>query len=434
MLFSTAMGHADDDLYYVSWLTDENIYITTSANANVYRTFEKTKYQQKFPEWYTFWKDFGRKTIDYTDYEKIIIKKPKTFKVRGYANFKKQFHYDTYVVEIKKGLYYLPAEYVEDNKNIELFNSELDQQYNNLLAKKDHYDKERDSLRNHYLLESQKSLLYNIELREELPKKIDSVERKVKSEFENYRKVEVEKWYNSLPNSTRRVYDNVLSLNSVTLHSPNSAGGCDCSVYYTNKSKKTIKYLYWNAYFYNAVNDLVSCDVSDDYSCTGKDTGPIAPNANGGGRWDCVIYNWSANSIKLSYINIVYTDGTQTRIEEADIKRLLTYSEVEEKLSIYGSEYQAIKKAKKEYEHQLSSVDKEIKKWEERIKWLEAKPINDCGYANNYFKLIKGETGEYKALLEKLNRICCEMSDQEKRIFSFKMDNFLWEYNYNYHE
>lgn len=66
-----------------------------------------------------------RYVVDYGDYKTKTLKKPQTLLVRGFANRNKQLEYDTYVVEFKGVLYFLPSEGVEDNSLIESVNASL---------------------------------------------------------------------------------------------------------------------------------------------------------------------------------------------------------------------------------------------------------------------------------------------------------------------
>ncbi len=111
-----------------------------------------------------------------------------------------------------------------------------------------------------------------------------------------------------------------VKIKSAYLSSPNSAGGVDAIVYYTNKSKKTIKYLTWEGCAINAVGDMVACDIRNTYYFRGKDTGPVKPGKTSGGNWDCAWYNWTAKKLKLNQIDIEYMDGTTETITESEIK------------------------------------------------------------------------------------------------------------------
>lgn len=109
-------------------------------------------------------------------------------------------------------------------------------------------------------------------------------------------------------------------ITTARLSSPNSAGGCDATVYYKNISNKTIKYFDWTGYCINAVGDRVSCEIRGDDIYRGRDTGPVRPGKSSGGQWDCIIYNWSARKLILTGVEIEYTDGSYLNISQDELK------------------------------------------------------------------------------------------------------------------
>lgn len=111
-----------------------------------------------------------------------------------------------------------------------------------------------------------------------------------------------------------------IRVTSCYLSSPNSASGCDANFYYVNKSGKTIKYLVFDASFKNNVGDLVTCDIRNEASFRGKDTGPVKDGRASGGTWDCVIYNWSAKKLIINSINIEYMEGGSITVGGEDLK------------------------------------------------------------------------------------------------------------------
>lgn len=110
-----------------------------------------------------------------------------------------------------------------------------------------------------------------------------------------------------------------IRITSCYLSEPNSAGGCDAHFYYVNKSKKTIKYVVFDASFKNNVGDFVTCDISNDASFRGQDTGPVKTGKSSGGVWDCAIYNWSATKLVINSVDIDYMDGTKITIKGNDL-------------------------------------------------------------------------------------------------------------------
>lgn len=434
-LFIGIATYARMPSYDVFWILEEDQYVVTSPNALLYKTayYEKEKYNRWIAEdsKKTSWvgvtpENRWRKTIDYTVYDTKTLKKPQSIKVRGYANLKEQLDYDTYVVEYKEILYYLPVKYVQDNSLIDAHNAALTKRYTDMFDELNSLATERDSLIRHYAEVCRTKTNYYLEQISTLPSVIDSVENAVKHRYSEYRTIELEKWFKSLPSSTQKIYNNVIELTSADLHSPNSAGGCDCSVYFINKSKKTIKYFYWTGSFYNAVNDPVFCDIRGYSSFTGTETGPIESGEYGGGVWDCVIYDWAAEYVKLSNISIVYLDGSRTSIGASDIKRLLTYSTVNENLSTYGSEYDAIKREKAPYESLLREANSEYDMWKSRLYWLEQPPVSSAGYEENYYTPMKKEKGgEFKVLFDRLYSIYHRRDRLKESIEKFEERNFI---------
>ena len=111
-----------------------------------------------------------------------------------------------------------------------------------------------------------------------------------------------------------------LKITTAKLSSPNSAGGCDATIYYKNISNKTIKYFDWTGYCINAVGDRVLCEIRRDEIYRGRDTGPVRPGKSSGGTWNCIIYNWSAKKIILTGVEIEYTDGSYLNISQNELK------------------------------------------------------------------------------------------------------------------
>ncbi len=402
----------------IKWIAEDNVYVTTVAKAVAYRL----PYCRIFEEKYLENKEFYRECIPYTNYKKKKINKPKTFKVRGYVNRTEQLHYDTYVIEIKEVLYFLPATSVQDNKAIDAVNKALTDQLNSLTlaieqAKKD-YKEAYLSIRNAYT----DSLVYYKHLKKTLPDSIKSIKEKIRADFKTIEKEEFNNWYNGLSKSAKRTYDNVLALSSSRLRSPNSAGGCDYTIYYKNKSHKTIKYVNFSIDFYNAVDDRVYCEIRGRSSCSCKDTGPIYQDECGGGTWDCVIYNHSADYAKLTSLSIIYTDGTQVSITVSDINQLLTepnflFGSQKAIEKFGGNESFVTDKAIDHYERQLKNIDNEIEKWSKRVE-----DINAEDFSVSY----KERDDKHKNTFYTLRDLKSIIGTKEKELRGFKICNFLY--------
>lgn len=111
-----------------------------------------------------------------------------------------------------------------------------------------------------------------------------------------------------------------VKITTAHLSSPNSAGGCDATVYYKNLSNKTIKYFYWEGFCKNTVGDRVACEIRGYETYRGKDTGPVRPRRSSGGTWDCIIYNYSARKLIITNVEIVYMDGSSINISQNEMK------------------------------------------------------------------------------------------------------------------
>ena len=122
---------------------------------------------------------------------------------------------------------------------------------------------------------------------------------------------------------------------------------------YKNKSKKTIKYLSWTCSFYNAVHDKVACDIRGYTSFTGKDTGPVEPGEEGGGIWECVIYDWAADYMKVESVSIIYMDGSTTSIGASDIKYLLNGPNYDQFIEDNGREAEVVERASQSLRKEL---------------------------------------------------------------------------------
>lgn len=116
-----------------------------------------------------------------------------------------------------------------------------------------------------------------------------------------------------------------IAITSYYLSKADYCGGRSVYFHFKNISKKTIKYLTWEGSFYNAVGDLVSCEIRNYCTMRGTVTGPIKPNGTNWDSyyWDCVIYNYTARRIEITNIEIEYMDGTSLNIRGNEIQYLI---------------------------------------------------------------------------------------------------------------
>lgn len=89
----------------------------------------------------------------------------------------------------------------------------------------------------------------------------------------------------------------------------NSANGNMLQWGFQNLSNKTIKYITFTVYYYNAVGDLVEDNISGKTSGTFKITGPIDPKENVMFR-DVLMYSKTCTKFYISDVKIEYMDGT----------------------------------------------------------------------------------------------------------------------------
>lgn len=143
------------------------------------------------------------------------------------------------------------------------------------------------------------------------------------SEFENaykiYTNLKSQDWENKKIENIK----NTIKVTRCDCSRPNSAGGVDVYINFTNTSDKTIKYAYFTVEPYNAVGDIVESEVGNRTTAICTDTGPYGPGEGHYGTswyWDCIWYNSTIVRIKLTKIRIEYTDGTQTSISGDDIQ------------------------------------------------------------------------------------------------------------------
>lgn len=402
----------------IKWISEDDVYVTTVAKTVAYRL----PYYWSFREDFLKEKELYRECIPYTEYKQKKINKPQSYKVRGFVNKTEQLHYDTYVIEIKDVLYFLPATSVQDNKAIDAINKGLTDQLNSLKLAIEQAEKNYEEAHLSVMWAYADSLSYYKNLKITLPGIIKSIKDQIKADFKAVEEDEHNIWYERLSASAKRTYDNVLALSGSTLHSPNSVGGCDYSIHYQNKSKKTIKYVNFSIDFYNAVDDRVYCEISGRSSCSCKDTGPIYSGEWGGGSWDCVIYNHSADYAKLTNFSILYMDGTQVLVSISDIKQLLTEPEFifgsQKAIAKFGgTEFSVTEKAVGPYERKLKNIDNEIEKWSKRVA-----DVNAERFSVSY----KDRDDKHRKTFHNLDDLRYRIKTSKSELTTFEIKNFLF--------
>ena len=155
----------------------------------------------------------------------------------------------------------------------------------------------------------------------EAREKYDLLTSSGKKLVKNYSKLtKSEKKYKSLKSENKeaqkiRKIKNSISITSFT-YEMDTVGGCNIRIEGVNKSSKTIKYIYYNIVAFNAVDDILYSEISQEAVTRLKETGPIAPGSHfGNGRyWSGAFYNSNTEYFKLVSAEIQYTDGTKQKI------------------------------------------------------------------------------------------------------------------------
>lgn len=100
---------------------------------------------------------------------------------------------------------------------------------------------------------------------------------------------------------------------------PDSVGGVGVQFSIRNEGEKTIKYVTISFIPYNQVGDAVSSSIGGRSEFGIICTGPIAPNKKQSGRCECIWYNYSITSVRVSKAEIEYMDGTTEVIDGTNI-------------------------------------------------------------------------------------------------------------------
>ncbi len=142
-------------------------------------------------------------------------------------------------------------------------------------------------------------------------------EKQEKEETEQKAKEEAEK-------SSKEKARAIIHITKLKKSKPNSAGGVDLFIGFKNKSDKVIKYVYFSVIPYNAVGDVVSCEIRRDSIFKAQVTGPYEKgeglNGDYDGYWDCAWYSYDIERIELSEITIEYMDGSFVALTGDDLE------------------------------------------------------------------------------------------------------------------
>lgn len=156
------------------------------------------------------------------------------------------------------------------------------------------------------------------EINEKYPDSVDSLLA------ESYLKI-VNEWENEEEEKVADVdFRNNIQILSASTDTPSRSGGVDLHIKWKNTSDKTVKYITFACNLYNAVDDMVACDLKKQYTFRGKVTGPIEPGTIYGDNtlWENAWWNNSGKYPKIIGIEIEYMDGTEIEIPESRINEL----------------------------------------------------------------------------------------------------------------
>lgn len=117
----------------------------------------------------------------------------------------------------------------------------------------------------------------------------------------------------------------------------NSAGGIKVNLKFTNCSKQTVKYVYFNGYFLNAVGDKCKNDVGKSTEWKNTGVGPIAPLPLEPKQYvkkyianysfdDPLFYAKTAHTFRLSSVTIEYMNGKKIVLSGAELDDRVDYS------------------------------------------------------------------------------------------------------------
>lgn len=111
-------------------------------------------------------------------------------------------------------------------------------------------------------------------------------------------------------------YKSAIRVSRVRTSRPNSAGGVDLYISWKNLSDKVIKYAYFTVVPYNAVDDIMTCDIRRYSDFTGQETGPFYKGQGNTGStyWENAWYNYTITKAILKKVEIKYMDGTSLEI------------------------------------------------------------------------------------------------------------------------
>lgn len=113
----------------------------------------------------------------------------------------------------------------------------------------------------------------------------------------------------------------IIRVTKVEVSGHDYAGGVSIYFNFINKSDKVIKRVNFGVQFYNAVDEVVTCEIARDYTNYCYKTGPYNP---GQGLTDYSwswgkYYNWDIKYAKLTSLNVEFMDGSSVYFDSEEI-------------------------------------------------------------------------------------------------------------------
>lgn len=122
--------------------------------------------------------------------------------------------------------------------------------------------------------------------------------------------------------NTARANNVPLIIWSATPSYPNSAGGVDVSIEFTNTSFETIKYINYTVRAYNSVGDPAGGEIRESSYRYLKDTGPHRSGDTDKSRWGTLYYNWSIECVQVTKASIEFMTGKKKTYSGKSLKKL----------------------------------------------------------------------------------------------------------------
>ncbi|MBW7473881.1 hypothetical protein K0T92_03920 [Paenibacillus oenotherae] len=154
--------------------------------------------------------------------------------------------------------------------------------------------------------------------------KLAASSTQILSKLDAERKAEADRKKAEAAKSAREKARGILRVSKVYPGEPNSADGVNLYVHWTNKSDKTIKYIYFEVVPYNAVGDIVSSDIGGGSTFRGMHTGPTKPGVSFGSQyyWENAWYNNTITQVQLRKVDITYMDESTITLSGDDITHI----------------------------------------------------------------------------------------------------------------